>query len=153
MDWYYQQSRMQLKSSDGVCGCKINAVDTLMGNFSGGPWLLPAVNWRIVCPDPAFVWSGPWFTALASLSSWNLQPLDQMPAPPPTQGWQHDGDNIWWWPALIRTHDQPPGSLTSDNGHHRSAMLLLSPQADSLRAICLCINPTNKFRPPLQLIP
>ena len=109
MDWYYQQSRMQLKSYDGVCGCKINAVDTLMGNFSGGPWLLPAVNWRIVCPDPAFVWSGPWFTALASLSSWNLQPLDQMPAPPPTQGWQHDGDNIWWWPALIRRHDQPPG--------------------------------------------
>ena len=100
-------SRMQLKSSDGVCGCKINAVNTLMGNFYGGPWLLPAVNWRIVCPDPAFVWSVRDLQPLASLSSWNLQPLDQMPALPPTQSWQHDGDNIWSWPALIRLMTSP----------------------------------------------
>ena len=155
MDWYYQQSDAVEKFWWGLR--MQNKCSTLMGNFYGGPgwsWLLPAVNWRIVCPDPAFVWSVRDLQPLASLSSWNLQPLDQMPALPPTQSWQHDGDNIWSWPALIRTHDdQPPGSLTSDNGHHRSAMLLLSPQGGSLRAICLCINPTNKFRPPLQLIP
>ena len=147
MDWYYQQSRMQLKSSDGVCGCKINAVDTLMGNFSGGPRLLPAVNWRIVCPDPSFVWSGPWFTALASLSSWNLQPLDQMPAPPPTQGWQHDGDNIWWWPALIRTHDQPLG-------HWHLTMVITGQQCYCClrRLLTLSVQSVSVLIPPINSV-
>ena len=154
MDWYYQQSDAVEKFWWGL-RMQNKCCRYLNGEFLWWAVTPPSCKLKdclsrpglcLVCRDLQ-----PW--PLSHLEIYNPWTRCQRPRPPRADNTMVTA-NIWSWPALIRTHDdQPPGSLTSDNGHHRSAMLLLSLQGDSLRAICLCINPTNKFRPPLQLIP